>query len=243
MTYVESYLIHSGVKGQVHGVRNYQNYDGSLTELGREHYGVGPPRNAMESLKIKKGQGSIDKLSNKELQDRINRLNNEAYYQENYTDKNYNKVDKVLTSLSNKLNNGGYDKIVADIMNGDNPEPVFSAKDIAAVRGIANAAVKSANVVNKKLKKNAYTDLSFLTDQELSDLVTRDRLNKQYADSYKKSKRYVNDRTGFDIAKDIAGGAKDIGMNILGAKMGMDNSPLYKGYKTMKKMEKAERKK
>lgn len=31
---------HSGVKGQKWGVRRYQNEDGSLTALGREHYGV-----------------------------------------------------------------------------------------------------------------------------------------------------------------------------------------------------------
>lgn len=38
------YLAHHGVKGQKHGRRQYQNLDGSLTPLGREHYCVGPPR-------------------------------------------------------------------------------------------------------------------------------------------------------------------------------------------------------
>lgn len=35
------YLQHYGVKGQKHGLRRYQNEDGSLTAEGREHYGVG----------------------------------------------------------------------------------------------------------------------------------------------------------------------------------------------------------
>jgi hypothetical protein len=39
-----AYLAHHGVKGQKHGERQYQNLDGSLTPLGRKHYGVGPPR-------------------------------------------------------------------------------------------------------------------------------------------------------------------------------------------------------
>ena len=39
-----TYLEHHGVMGQVHGQRRYQNYDGSLTPLGREHYGIGPSR-------------------------------------------------------------------------------------------------------------------------------------------------------------------------------------------------------
>lgn len=37
-------LYHHGIKGQKHGQRRYQNADGSLTPLGREHYGVGVRR-------------------------------------------------------------------------------------------------------------------------------------------------------------------------------------------------------
>lgn len=37
----EEFMEHHGVKGQVHGVRRYQNEDGSLTALGRQHYGIG----------------------------------------------------------------------------------------------------------------------------------------------------------------------------------------------------------
>ena len=45
----DNYLIHYGVKGQKHGTRRYQNEDGSLTAEGREHYGVGDPRQAGRS--------------------------------------------------------------------------------------------------------------------------------------------------------------------------------------------------
>jgi hypothetical protein len=34
------FIEHHGVKGQKHGVRRYQNEDGSLTALGRQHYGI-----------------------------------------------------------------------------------------------------------------------------------------------------------------------------------------------------------
>lgn len=40
-------LYHYGVKGQQWGRRQYQNTDGSLTELGRQHYGYGPARQRM----------------------------------------------------------------------------------------------------------------------------------------------------------------------------------------------------
>lgn len=41
-----AYLAHYGAKGQHWGVRRYQNSDGSLTPLGRVHYGVGEARKA-----------------------------------------------------------------------------------------------------------------------------------------------------------------------------------------------------
>ena len=37
----DNFIEHHGVKGQKHGVRRYQNDDGSLTTLGRQHYGIG----------------------------------------------------------------------------------------------------------------------------------------------------------------------------------------------------------
>lgn len=41
--YHNDFLVHSGVKGMRWYERRYQNYDGSLTPLGRIHYGVGEP--------------------------------------------------------------------------------------------------------------------------------------------------------------------------------------------------------
>lgn len=41
------YLAHHGVKGQKHGVRQWQNKDGSLTPAGRIHYGVGAAKSAV----------------------------------------------------------------------------------------------------------------------------------------------------------------------------------------------------
>ena len=46
LSHSELYLAHYRRGGEKKGVRNYQYYDGSLTPLGRIHYGVGPPREA-----------------------------------------------------------------------------------------------------------------------------------------------------------------------------------------------------
>ena len=43
------YLMHYRTKGSKNGVRLYQNEDGSLTPLGREHYGIGEGRKSGES--------------------------------------------------------------------------------------------------------------------------------------------------------------------------------------------------
>ena len=52
-------LMHSGVKGQKWGERRYQYEDGSLTPLGRDHYGVGPPRGTKKAETDKGRKSSL----------------------------------------------------------------------------------------------------------------------------------------------------------------------------------------
>ncbi len=112
---MEDYLAHHGIRGQKWGERNYQNRDGSLTPLGRIRYGVGKARdtasnvvNALKNAKKvrdikrveqgkdkKKNQVSIKKLSDEELQRRINRLNMEKQYKQLISEtRQKSKIDK-----------------------------------------------------------------------------------------------------------------------------------------------------
>lgn len=56
-----SYLAHHGTLGQKWGNRRYQNLDGSLTSLGREHYGIGPARGSKEAKREKAKEARQEK--------------------------------------------------------------------------------------------------------------------------------------------------------------------------------------
>lgn len=76
----ENYLAHHGIKGQKWGIRRFQNPDGTRTAAGRkrekanrevDHDKLIKSTNAKELYKYR------SQLSDKELQDRLNRLRNE----------------------------------------------------------------------------------------------------------------------------------------------------------------------
>ena len=96
-----SELRHHGIKGQKWGVRRFQNKDGSLTASGRKRYGTDDLKDTLDKVNkadsliktAKKYQAEKDhkeynnkiksdlsKMSDKELQQVVNRLNLEERY-------------------------------------------------------------------------------------------------------------------------------------------------------------------
>jgi hypothetical protein len=79
----DSFLEHSGVKNMKWGQRRYQNPDGSLTALGRIHYGIGQRKAARTAAKKTKVMQSGDiktvlkyrkKLTDEEFDTAMNRI-------------------------------------------------------------------------------------------------------------------------------------------------------------------------
>ena len=69
MTMNEDYLVHYGVQDMHWHERRYQNYDGSLTEEGRIHYGVGPARAAADKISntAKRASNAISNAARKKF--------------------------------------------------------------------------------------------------------------------------------------------------------------------------------
>ena len=76
-TYTDE-LYHHGIKGQRWGVRRYQNKDGTLTPAGRKRQAKFANRH--EDYNVAHDKKSVKEMSDKELRDRVNRLNMEKQY-------------------------------------------------------------------------------------------------------------------------------------------------------------------
>lgn len=220
-----TYLAHYGTKGMKWGERKYQNSDGSLTALGRVHYGVGEarksvgkaavsvkeairkrvaPTNAELNIKIRKQKSKnlnkekrrqlkelkkgrdidstnpLDKdgpkgqhkkfseLSDKEIQDRINRLQNEIK----------------LADLERTKNFGPGRRMVDDIVKG-------AVKDAATKllsKAITDAGTKAIDnwleTDSEKLSKEAGDSKNrVVIKKELSDKAKALKESGKYTDA------------------------------------------------------------
>ena len=98
-------LQHHGIKGQKWGIRRFQNKDGSLTPAGRKRQKQdnGPIH---EDYSKSHDSKSVKSMSDKELRDRINRLNMERQYaQLTATEKSIGRkiVSEVLLNVGKEL--------------------------------------------------------------------------------------------------------------------------------------------
>ena len=99
-------LQHHGIKGQKWGVRRFQKKDGSLTLAGRKRQKQNNDGPTHEDHSKSHSIKSVKSMSDKELRDRINRLNMERQYaQLTAQEKSVGKkiVSEVLLNVGKEL--------------------------------------------------------------------------------------------------------------------------------------------
>ena len=122
-------LRHHGIKGQKWGVRRFQNSDGSLTAAGRKRYSADDYKSALDKVNKadkalkdvkkmrneaeaktyeKKIKYDLSKMSDKDLQQAVNRLNMEERYtqvmtQRHRLEQGEDKVNKILNVAGSAL--------------------------------------------------------------------------------------------------------------------------------------------
>lgn len=95
-----SYLTHHGIKGQRWGVRRFQKKDGSLTPAGKNRLkNTNDDVDSHDDYKRAHDRTSVKTMSDKELRDRLNRLNMERQYSsltKEETNKGKQYLDKII---------------------------------------------------------------------------------------------------------------------------------------------------
>lgn len=110
-------LMHYGILGQKWGIRRYQNEDGSLTQLGKEHYAKEGLKLIAKAKRLRSGSGTnkipvkVPKYKNATDADKENAIEYYREYLDNkWVHKNYDKVTgktyrKVLHEMNDYVKN------------------------------------------------------------------------------------------------------------------------------------------
>ena len=185
------YLMHFGIKGQKHGIRRWQNEDGSLTPEGYIHYGVGQGNKA--KAKADKYQAKADKIQLKadkykvkadkyakraEKQEERGKAeiekDKETYnkdlkdYKDQELDSRIEKYDSLSkedrTSLRKEVNdqlNGFYEKAATNTLTNEERNRMRALSDFAYKADIKEASDKYSQADNDEKKESFLKDAFF----------------------------------------------------------------------------------
>lgn len=187
-------LSHHGIKGQKWGVRRFQNKDGTLTAKGKKRYADGPE--------------DISKLSNEELQSRINRMRNEKRYYE------LTKKQSGFSKFTSGVNSGSEagskaiktQKQIIKTRGGDPKKLNLAGDSFNAVSKSASAANKISNMVTDTSHARKTKDrVREMSDSDLNKIVARMDLEKQYSDISKETRNRgkVSAKQVLSVAGDV----------------------------------------
>lgn len=176
MVYYEMQLYHHGINGQRHGIRRFQNPDGSLTPLGRIRYGAKNKNNSgrkvINKQKIKKTNKSISeeyKSAKSMSDDELNKAINRMRLEDNYNDLVKKRIPADKYARIKKITSDLGEKAVRDIGG-------------KAIEAIANNMAKKINSADKESKITDYNfkDISKVDDDTLKKGLSRLQTENQY---------------------------------------------------------------
>lgn len=173
-----NFLAHHGVTGQKWGERRYQNKDGSLTPLGRIHWGIGQARNAVSNKLKTRKSFRLETDSEKRKRLKLNAEKKEA-----------NKKLKLQKAeeVRQKREKAIEDKKAKLIAKGDK-DAIYKNRDLFSDEELdkAMARINKVNqfkteksskqvehLVNRATPKEIYKNRAMLNDEELDRALNR----------------------------------------------------------------------
>lgn len=254
MTNSDDFLEHWGTEGMHWGERRYQNYDGSLTEEGRRHYGIGRPRmtkaeklnlkkKKQQEKNLKKARDAKKKMAKKEqkaAKDAENLLKKKQKIFERGDANEIYKNRKLFTTEE-------YQKAVqrAEMFSKSKPQQqekqqkVDDGKMHSFQLSVGKSTSSTADrkkqaIINSGDPKLVKKNLSKLNDQELRSAIEHikgmQELNKNIP-----NKKSLNDLLKAQKDRETTKGGKDVVDRLIGAgqtagKIGAAAVSAYTGY-------------
>lgn len=159
-----NYLEHFQVKGAKHGIRRYQNKDGSLTPLGRIHYGVGKARDAVSNKLNER------KKEKQRLQEELDKLSPENA-----------KLRKMGLGVLNTHHMKKIERMAEKKKAQEESEKKSEKEEVESI-------IRSGN------EKMVYENRHKLNDQELQSAINRIRLDQQITKLHEENQKTILDR-------------------------------------------------